>query len=307
MKIINSARELLPPGQKVCLGIGFFDGVHLGHQQIIRQTIADARRYGALAVIVTFDQHPNAIVAPTRVPPLIYPLHRKLQVIGQLGPEALLLLHFDLPFSQQSGEDFIRQLSRDLGQVQSICIGANFVFGQGRRGNVALLQALGQELHFVVHGLSAVSLDSQPVSSTRIRGAIKAGRIDRAGQMLGRSYSLLGLIQRGDGIGRQLGFPTANLKVDGLVLPPHGVYAVQVHVEGSRQRGVLNIGMRPTLQQPQPALQVEVHLLDFEGDLYGKELELYFVDRLRDERRFSSIPELREQIAKDILEALRRF
>lgn len=307
MKILNSARELLPPGQKVCLGIGFFDGVHLGHQQIIRQTIADARRYGATAVIVTFDHHPNTIVAPARVPSLIYPLHRKLQVIGQLGPEAILLLHFDLAFSQQQGEDFIRCLTQELGQVQSICVGANFVFGQGRRGNVALLQALGQELHFAVHGLAAVSLDSQPVSSTRIRGAIKAGRIDQANQMLGRSYSLIGPVQRGDGVGRQFGFPTANLKVDGLVLPPHGVYAVQANVEGSRFRGVLNIGMRPTLQRPQPALQVEAHLLDFEGDLYGKELELYFVDRLRDERRFRSTQELRERIAQDILEALKRF
>ncbi len=222
MRIINAAKDMTPPGQKVCLGIGFFDGVHLGHQQIIWQTVADARRYGAAAVIVTFDRHPNTVVNPARVPLLIYPLARKLETIGQLGPDALLLLHFDAAFSRQSGEEFIRGLARDLGRIQSVCVGANFVFGRERGGNVALLRTLGQELQFVAHGLAAVSLDARPVSSTRIRTAICAEHLDLASQMLGRSYSLIGPVRRGDGIGRQLGFPTANLDTTGLATPPRG-------------------------------------------------------------------------------------
>ena len=192
MKIIHAASELQPKGRKVCLAIGFFDGVHLGHQQIIRQTISDARQHEALALAVTFDRHPSTVVAPNRVPPLIYSLPQKLRVIGSLGVDALLLIHFDRPFSEQTGEAFIRGLARDLGQIQSLCVGNAFTFGHKRGGNVALLKTLGAELHFTVHGMAAVSLDGKVVSSTRIRETIKAGDLDAASQMLGRAYSLAG-------------------------------------------------------------------------------------------------------------------
>src|SRR5580704_17522645 len=169
MKIIRAAAELEPKGRKVCLAIGFFDGVHLGHQQIIRQTIADARQHEALSLVVTFDQHPNTIVAPTRVPPLIYSLSKKLRVIESLGGDALLLIHFDKAFSRRPGEEFIRNLAQGAGQIQSICVGSNFTFGHKRDGDVALLKKLGAELKFAVHGMAAVSLDGKTVSSTRIR------------------------------------------------------------------------------------------------------------------------------------------
>jgi riboflavin kinase / FMN adenylyltransferase len=307
MRIIHAANELKPAGRKVCLAIGFFDGVHLGHQQIIRQTLTDARQHEAIALVITFDRHPNSVVAPSRVPPLIYPLPRKLRVIESLGADTLLLIHFDKAFSEQTGEAFIRGLARDLGHVQSLCVGANFVFGHKRGGNVVLLRKLGAELKFMVHGMAAVSLDGRAVSSTRIREAIRAGDLDRVSQMLGRAYSLAGPVIRGDGLGRQLGFPTANLDVTGLVLPPQGVYAVLAEVEGKTHRAVLNIGLRPTLQNPNPQLRVEAHLIDFAGELYGRELEVAFVDKLRAERKFDSLAELREQIARDILEAQLRF
>ena len=224
MKIIHAANELKPGGRKVCLAIGVFDGVHLGHQQIIRQTVADARQHDAIALVITFDRHPSTVVAPDRVPPLIYSLPQKLGAIKLLGADTLLLIHFDRAFSGQTGEEFIRGLARDLGKIQSLCVGADFVFGHRRSGNVALLEKLGDELGFTVHGLAAVSLDNQIVSSTRIREAIRAGNLDAASQMLGRPYAISGRVIAGDGVGRKLGFPTANLDVAGLVLPPNGVY-----------------------------------------------------------------------------------
>jgi len=307
MNILHAARELQPAGRKVCLAIGFFDGVHLGHQQIIRQTLTDARQHEALALVATFDHHPNTVVAPHRVPPLIYSLPQKLRAIASLGADRLLLLRFDKPLSEQTGDAFIRCLARDLGQVQSLCVGANFLFGHKRTGNVELLKRLGTELKFAVHGLAAVSLDGKAISSTRIRQAVRAGDLDVASQMLGRAYSLAGPVVRGDGLGQQLGFPTANLDTAGLVLPPNGVYAVQAEAAGRRYRCVLNIGHRPTLRSPAPQLRVEAHLIDFAGDLYGQELEVTFVEHLRPEKQFPSLADLRAQIARDILDAQLRF
>jgi len=307
MRTIHSANELRAEGRKVCLAIGFFDGVHLGHQQIIRQTISDARQHEGIALVLTFDRHPNTVVAPARVPPLIYPLSRKLRAIEALGANSLLLLRFDREFSQQTGEDFVKRLVRELGHIESLCVGANFEFGHKRSGNVELLKRLGADLRFVVHGMAAVSLDGKAVSSTRIREAIAGGNLDAASQMLGRAYSLSGKVIPGEGVGRKLGFPTANIDVTGLALPPGGVYAVHADARGSTFRAVLNIGYRPTLKLATPALQVEAHLLDFAGDLYGKELEVTFVDRLRDERKFNSLDELRDQIGQDIQAAQARF
>lgn len=300
MELIHAAKELQPGSRKVCLAIGFFDGVHLGHQQIIRQAIADARQHDAVALVLTFDRHPNTVVAPTRVPPLIYSLPQKLRALEALGAEKVLLVHFDENFSHQTGEEFIRNLARDLGKIHSVCVGANFVFGHKRSGNVALLKRLGAELNFQVHGLAAVSLDGKVVSSTRIREAIRAGRLDAASQMLGRPYAMCGRVVEGEQLGRQLGFPTANLEVAGLVLPPNGVYAGCVKWEGWFFRAALNIGFRPTVASGPPRLCVEAHLLDFSGNLYGAELEVEIIEKLREERQFVSLAELRAQIAKDI-------
>jgi riboflavin kinase / FMN adenylyltransferase len=307
MRIVHNPTQLTTGAQKVCLAMGFFDGVHLGHQQIIRQTVADARQHEGLSLVLTFDRHPNSAVAPNRVPPLIYSLARKLRVIASLGPEAVLLLHFDEALSRRTGEEFAHQLARDLGRIRSISVGANFCFGHQRSGNVELLRRLGAEHHFAVHGTAAVSLDGKVVSSTRIRQAILAGDLDQASQMLGREYSLAGVVVPGDHLGAQLGFPTANLDVAGLALPPKGVYAVHAQADGQMHRAVLNIGYRPTLQNPRPELRVEAHLLDFAGDLYGQELELTFVGKLRDEMKFASLAELRTQIALDVQTAQCRF
>ena len=300
MKVIHAANELNQSSRKVCLAIGVFDGVHLGHQQIIRQTISDARQHDATALVVTFDRHPNAIVAPGHVPPLIYSPEQKLRAIESLSVDAMLEIRFDQAFSQKSGETFIRELAADFGKIHSLCVGADFVFGHKRSGNVALLQKLGVELNFLVHGLAAVSLDGQVVSSTRIRETIRAGNFNAASQMLGRPYAISGPVVTGDKLGRQLGFPTANLDVTNLTLPPNGVYSAVTRLNGRLYRAALNIGFRPTLGSNQPQLRVEAHILDFSEDIYGKELELEMGDKLRDERRFASPAELAAQIARDV-------
>ncbi len=300
MNIIRAANELEPGSRKVCVAIGMFDGVHLGHQQVIRQTIEDARQHEGIAVAITFDCHPNSVVAPERNPPLIYSLSQRLRVIESLGIDVALSIHFDQAFSEISGEQFIRALARDFRNLRSLCVGSAFTFGHRRSGNVELLKRLGKELHFMVHGLASVSLDGKVVSSTRIREAIRDGNLDAASQMLGRTYALAGRVIRGDQLGRQLGFPTANLEFAGLVVPPNSVYAAHALVGGRQHRAVVNIGLRPTLQNPARQLQIEVHLLDFSGDLYDQELEIAFVGKLRGEHMFPSLEALRKQIERDI-------
>ncbi|HEY3761360.1 MAG TPA: bifunctional riboflavin kinase/FAD synthetase [Verrucomicrobiae bacterium] len=299
-KTIHAAGELKPKGKKVCLAIGFFDGVHLGHQQILRQTISDARQHDAISVAITFDQHPNTIVAATKVPPLIYSLPQKLRTIESLCLENILLIHFNKQFSEQTGEAFIRGLARDFGKIGSICVGSDFVFGHKRGGNVALLKKLGAELSFQVHGLSAVSLDGEVVNSTRIRALICNGDLDTASQMLGRPYAISGKVIAGDKVGHTIGFPTANLDTSGLVLPPNGVYAARTVIKKQAYRVALNIGVRPTIATGKRELRVEAHVLDFEGNLYGETLDLVIGTQLREERQFGSKGELQLQIRKDV-------
>ena len=281
MKVIRAANELANGNRKVSLAIGVFDGVHLGHQQIIRQTLADG------------------CVAADRAAHQFFARSQKLRAIESLGVDALLEIPFDKAFSEKSGEGFIRELARDLGKIRSICVGADFVFGHRRSGNVELLKKLGAELNFQVHGLAAVALDGQVVSSTRIREMIRAENFDAASQMLGRAYAICGRVIEGDRIGQQLGFPTANLDAAKLILPPNGVYSAVTKLNGHRYRVALNIGLRPTVAA-KPQLRVEAHLLDFSGSLYGTELELELGAKLRDEKRFNSPAELRGQIVRDV-------
>lgn len=279
-----------------------FDGVHLGHQEVIRKTLAEASNRGAIPVVVTFDRHPSAVVAPDRVPALIYNLPKKLNVLEQLGVAATLLLDFTPEFSRLSGEDFIAWLIRGFGHVQSISVGNNFVFGHKRSGNIGLLSQLGNKLGFSVYGLEQLSLGGRVVSSTRIRELIATGELEDAARCLGRIYSLSGKVVRGDQLGHRLGFPTANLDLPGLVTPPNGVYAVRARLGARELPGVTNIGVRPTLNSG-TAKRVETHLLDFEGELYDQNLDLVFVARLRDEQKFSSLDDLKVQIGADISRA----
>ena len=307
MKIISSANELAAPCGHLCAAIGMFDGVHLGHQQVIRQAITDAHQHEATSLCVTFDRHPATVIAPERAPGLIQSLSQRLDAIETLGVDSTLLLKFDEPMSRITAQDFVRNLHRDLGEIKSLCVGAKFAFGHNREGNVDLLKQLGQDLDFTVHGLASVALNGETISSSSIRQAIKSGDFDAASQMLGRENALAGKVIRSDGRGRELGFPTANLDITGLCIPPSGVYAAHVLVEGQTHRAAVNIGLRPTVKEPEPRLHVEAHILDFEGDLYDEDLEITFIEKLRDEEEFESLEELQKQIATDIQKARTLF
>ncbi len=307
MKILRDASELAPLSGRACVAIGFFDGVHLGHQQILRQTISDAAEHEAASVVVTFENHPAGIIAPERAPRLLQSTEQRLETIRALGADAMLLLRFDQRLSRQTGEAFVRTLTAGFGHVCSVCVGGGFTFGHKRSGNVDLLRRLGADLGFQVHGLSAVALDGETVSSTRIRAAVREGDFDAASQMLGRPYELSGTVVKGDQLGRRLGFPTANLDVAGLVIPPNGVYAAHAAAAGGVHRAAVNIGVRPSVATASPEPRVEACLLDFDDDLYGRTVNLTFHSRLRDEQKFDSLDALKEQIARDITATRQAF
>jgi len=299
MNVIRAAGGWNPEGRSVCAAIGVFDGLHLGHQLILRRITREARAAKGVALVVTFDRHPNAVVAPERTPELIYPLSKKLRTLESLGVDVTRLICFDKAFSAQPAEDFVRALASEAGRLQSVCVGEGFTFGNRRRGNVPLLREMGAALKFSVHAMEAAALDGEPVSSTRVRQAIREGGFDLAARLLGRPYALCGPVICGEQLGRALGFPTANLDVAGVVTPPAGVYAATAEVGGKSCRAAVNVGGRPTVDKV-ARLHVEAHLLDFAGDIYGEELELTFLRNVRDEQKFPSLEALRAQIAADI-------
>jgi riboflavin kinase/FMN adenylyltransferase len=300
MKILSEAGLPGMAQGPVCLAIGVFDGVHLGHRAVIRQTLSEARRRGGAAVAITFDRHPAAIVAPDRKPPLLCPVWRKLEALAQLGLDATVVYAFDESFSRQSAAQFVDRLRTGFGVLGSVTVGASFVFGHGRTGNLDELGRLGACHGFEVHGLPPVEISGEVVSSTRLRELVANGEFDRAATLLGRRHTLAGEVIQGDRLGRKLGFPTANVDVDGLVLPPQGVYAGYAMWEGCRIPAAVNIGRRPTLDGSISAIRVEAHLPGFEGDLYGRRMELDLHTRLRPEQKFPSLEALVEQIGRDV-------
>lgn len=307
MKIVSDPNLLECGNRPIAAAIGFFDGVHLGHQAVIGKAIDTARLLKGMALVITFDRHPQNIVAPRRAPRLVQPLPQRLATIESLGPDVMLLYHFDRRFSQQSAEAFIRSLRSALPRMNSLSVGANFTFGHRRSGNLEVLRQFGNDLGFAVHGAEPVTLDGAPISSSRIREAIRRGALREAGLMLGRAYSIAGKVVKGDGLGRQLGFATANLEVAGLVLPPNGVYTAHVRLASDRLPAVLNLGVRPTIPAARPTPRLEVHLLDWSGDLYGQDIEVFFDVKLRDEQKFESPKALKSQIAKDVAAARRQL
>jgi riboflavin kinase/FMN adenylyltransferase len=304
MNVVSPGEALPKDSRGVDAAIGFFDGVHLGHQQVIRQALRGAAQHGTRSLVITFDRHPKSVLSPAHAPALIYSLPQRLNTLATLQPEAALVLPFTLEFSRLSAEDFVRLLQSQAGPIRSLSVGNNFTFGHGRSGNVALLSRLGTQLGFAVQVAEAVQVAGEPVSSTRIREIIRRGNLPLAGTLLGRPYSLSATVVAGDRLGRQIGFPTANLAVDGLVLPPHGVYAAQARHEGRLWPAVLNLGVRPTIASARGELRLEVHLLGFNGDLYGHSLEVSVGRKLREERKFASVEELKRQIQTDAAAAL---
>lgn len=301
MRVIKGPAELVD--RPVAIAIGVFDGVHLGHQQVLSHALADAREANGISLAVTFDKHPSQIVAPARAPRLIYSLREKLHEIERRGIGAAWVISFDQAFSLISAHDFVRLLAASFAPLKSISVGESFTFGHKREGNVRLLNSMAAEFGFEVNPVPAVVSSGVVISSSRIRSAIAAGQLLDASLLLGRPYAIRGTVLKGAQLGRTLGFPTANIDVSGLVLPPPGVYAVAAVIDDKKVLGAANLGYRPTVDNAAPDLTFEVHLLDWTGDLYGKELRCTITRKLRDEIKFASLQDLKKQIALDIQKA----
>ncbi len=281
------------------LTLGNFDGVHCGHQHILRRLVEVARGINGQAVVLTFHPHPTAILAPEHAPKLITDWRARVEQIAAFGVDAIIMQHFTRAFSQISAEDFVRRfLVEGLG-VRGVVVGHRVSFGHNRSGHAATLRQLGERYGFSVEVIGPVEVDNILVSSSTVRRAISHGELARARLLLGRTVSVSGRVVHGHHRGKGLGFPTANLRIGRLVLPPDGVYAVRVRVGGDTWwPGVANLGFNPTFHQHERSL--EAHLFDFKRDLYGQRIEIAFVQRLRGEEKFPSPEALAQQIARDV-------
>ena len=302
-QVFHTIADLAHVPGPLFLAIGVFDGVHLGHRAVIERALTDAKHAGGTAVVVTFDPHPVRVLRPDQAPHLLTATHHKIRLIRALGVQHLLVIPFDLAFAATPPEDFIRALAAGARPLREICVGFEWSFGKGRAGNLALLDRLGEELHFEEVGVPAVEIEGQVVSSTLIRRAVEAGDFAGAARMLGREYTILGTVAEGGRIGRTLGFPTANLSAHNEQFPPNGVYAVEVARSSEILRGVANIGVRPTIENAGGERVFEVHLFDFTADIYGEDLEVSFLRFLRPEQKFPNLEALRDQITRDAAQA----
>lgn len=306
MRILRSIPELADVPGPVFLAIGVFDGVHLGHQAVISTAARHAAEAGGTAVVVTFDPHPMKILRPQASPRLLTATQHKIALIRGLGVSHLLVIKFDREFAATPPADFVRQLVSAARPLREICVGQEWSFGKDRAGNLSLLKSLGAEMGFNVVGVEPVTSKDVVISSTAIRKAVKAGDFATVKQMLGRDYTILGTVEEGKHLGRSLGFPTANLSAHSEQFPPNGVYAAEGILEGKKVHGVVNLGVRPTIDDS-PQRVLEFHLFDFDRDLYGEDVELRFLHYIRPERKFESLAALREQIGRDVLKARQVF
>ncbi len=307
MQVIKDALNSADLPYGAIATIGNYDGIHRGQLAVLSRVVERSKAEGVQPVVVTFEPHPISVLRPERAPILLTPGTQREQLLEAAGIEVMLVIRFSEDFARTEPEQFVRRfLHRELA-LQEIYVGSTFAFGQGRRGNLSLLQRLGEELSFSVFGIEEVLYGGEVISSTRIRQAIDEGRVELAMELLGRPYSLHGTIARGDRMGKRLGWPTINLLPDNDQLPSDGVYTGRVHflsMPGAFDC-VTNVGTRPTVYEHYQHV-VESHILDFDSDVYGERVEIQFHKRLREERIFSTVMDLSAQIGRDV-EATREY
>lgn len=304
MEILHDGIDAVPQGVATAVSVGAYDGIHRGHHTVL-STLCDLARDRDLApAVVTFDQHPAAVLRPQNAPLLLTGQDQRRELFAKIGLDYIFLLHFTPERAATTSRQFVEQVLVAALRAKLVVVGSNFHFGQGRSGSIDSLRELGEELGFEVVGLDLFGDDNavEPISSTVIRRALAGGDIERVNAMLGRSYEVRGEVTQGDQRGRVIGFPTANLAyVPGRAWPAKGVYAAWITLaDGSRHRAAVNIGLRPTFDQHAKVPVLEAHLIDFDGDLYGQQIHVAFEAFLRSERRFSGIDEIADQLKKDI-------
>ena len=284
------------------LTLGVFDGLHLGHQLIMRTVVERARAIGAVPTVITFDPHPRAVLHPASSPPLLQTLDQKVEGFGVLGIEQTIVVRFTKEFSLVRAEDFLKDVVNERLHAKEVYLGKGFAFGHGREGNIDLLRQVSSNLGFFADEVPEVRLRGRRVSSSRIRELLLQGRVNLARRMLGRPYGVEGQVIRGKERGHLLGFPTANLHPQNRVIPARGVYVTGSLIDGQWRRSVTNIGIRPTFgEETEPS--VETFVLNWSGDLYGDVIRVRFLYRLRDEKKFASLEELKQQIQTDVTRA----
>ena len=300
VNVLRSISDLATVRGPVVLAVGVFDGFHLGHRAVIERAMADAVVVGGTAVVVTFDPHPAAILRPHNAPPLLTSTRHKVRLFREAGVRDVLVLQFTPEFAAKAPEHFIGELRAACSPLREICVGEDWAFGKERAGNLALLKSLGSKLGFEAVGIPAVAVDGRAVSSTVIRAAVEEGALGIAARLLGRDFGVFGTVIEGRKLGRTLGFPTANVRPESEQLPPNGVYAVRVALDGKLHAGIANVGVRPTVSSGEAQRLVEVHIFDFKGEIYGSDVEVIFHRFIRPEIKFPDIDALRAQIAHDI-------
>ena len=281
------------------LALGNFDGVHRGHRKILDRLCRVAAERGATPVVMTFDPHPPRIVRPDKAPPLLMTKAQKLEAIAAAGVQGTAIVRFTPEVSQWDPETFVQRVLVDWLRVSEVWVGSNFLFGRDRAGNFSLLRTLGIAYGFKAEKIDPIRYKDFVVSSTRVRRLVSEGRVDEAGALLGHQYFIDGTVTHGDGRGRTIGFPTANLSTDNELLPPRGVYATTTTTgDGVVRRSVTNIGVRPTVDSSGETT-IETHVLNFDRELYGAGVRVGFVQRIRDERAFENVDALKAQIGAD--------
>lgn len=301
MLIRTRLDELAELGQPLHLALGVYDGVHIGHQAVISRAVEAAKRDGGLSGVLTFDPHPIRVIAPEKAPTsLLATLNHKAEIVRDLGVQLFIPLHFDTGFAEQTATEFLHQLT--AAPVRTLAVGEDWRFGHGRHGDVEFLEKATITHGFRLEAVAPVMLDGDRVSSTRIRQAIRDGNLTGAAKMLGRPHSVSGIVIEGRKLGRQLGFPTANVATGDVQVPPDGVWAIRAKLsDGRKIGGVANLGVRPTVDGTNRLL--ETHFFDFSENLYGAEIDVEFLKYLRPEKKFDSVELLREQISADSQQA----
>lgn len=288
------------------LALGNFDGVHRGHRRILERVVRGAQERGGTPMAMTFDPHPPRVVRPDKAPPLLMTTPQRLEALGAAGMKAVAVVRFTPELSQWDAETFVSRALADWLHVTEVWVGANFLFGKDRTGTFSALRQLGQRYGFRADKIDPVRFKDFVVSSTRIRRLVSEGRMDEAGALMGRPYFMDGVVVHGREKGRELGFPTANIATENELLPPSGVYATTLLVNGTEWPSVTNVGMRPTFDIAGPVV-IETHVLGEPGNLYDARVRLRFVQRIRDERKFPDVDALRAQIEADARAARRLF
>jgi riboflavin kinase/FMN adenylyltransferase len=298
MKVFKGIGEITPEFRSSVITIGNFDGIHLAHQEILQRVVREAGLRRSRSIVITFDPHPQKVLHPERRPfYLLTTLDEKVKLIESLGLDAVLLIAFTQAFSAMTAEAFVREILWDKLRIQKVFIGHDYAFGNRKQGNEDFLRSMGGMLGFEVESINTFTVSDTTVSSTNIRKAVLGGDVAKAALLLGHPYSLSGTVIRGYQRGREIGIPTANIEPGKELLPANGVYAVVVDLEGVRHAGVLNVGFNPTFSNEK--LSVEVHIMNFDGELYGKGLTVSFIERIRSEMKFESPQKLVDQILRD--------